>query len=294
MAALWHSLHHKKYGVPCFIILQIILFMAPLDGKAQKADSVLKAGKKYQLYSTILHENRAYWVHLPAGYHQPKNADKHYPVIYALDGEWSFMPTVGMRSSLGGGRHHPIPETIIVGVINTNRTRDLTPSKAVSMRGRATLKNSGGGERFIYFMRDELMPQIDQQYRTASVRVLMGHSFGGLMVIYTLFHHTRLFTDYIALAPSFWWDDQRLLRQANRFLSEKEYAGIELYVAKAGTKKGSRFNTEEEVQSTFYDKLKQYSDNGLQWRYERYEEETHGTVFMIGSYYGLKYTLIDE
>ncbi|MEH0153513.1 alpha/beta hydrolase-fold protein [Limibacter armeniacum] len=276
------------------LFLSLILIGAVNLGFAQSTDSVLVLGKKQQLHSKILNENRDYWVSLPTGYTSEES--KQYPVIYLLDGEQNFKTTVGIHAFLDRGPRAHFPEVIIVGINNTNRTRDLTPTKAVSVRGNATKENSGGGENFIAFLQQELIPEIENRYRTSEKRVLIGHSFGGLLTVHTLLHHPALFTDYLALDPSFWWDDQLLLSQSDTLISKLSLQGTKLYFARAGKHASRRKVAHEDakaLQADFTEILEKNKASGLQWKYQNFENESHGSIFLTGTYYGLQYLFSD-
>ena len=95
------------------------------------------------------------------------------------------------------------PDIIVVGIPNTDRSIDLTPTHVVDAPDDST---SGGGENFISFIEKELMPFIDNKYPTEPYKILAGHSSGGLEVMQAFAHHTNLFNSYIAIDPSIWWD----------------------------------------------------------------------------------------
>ena len=85
-----------------------------------------------------------------------------------------------MSASINGNIQ--IPELIIVALPNTRRTRDLTPTHAIrdySGKEEPNFSFSGGGESFLRFMEEELMPHIEAKYRTQPYRILVGHSLGG-------------------------------------------------------------------------------------------------------------------
>ena len=69
-----------------------------------------------------------------------------------------------------------MPALIVVGIGNTDRTRDLTPSRAKV----ESYPTSGGGDKFLEFIQSELIPEIEKRYRTAPYRIFAGHSFGVL------------------------------------------------------------------------------------------------------------------
>lgn len=123
---------------------------------------------------------------------------------------------------------------VVVAILNTDRTRDLTPTHVLDGIY-SRYETSGGAENFTAFIGKELMPYIETHYPVAPYRTLIGHSFGGLFVINTLIHHTDMFSAYIAIDPSLWWDDQKLMKQAEHALGENRFKNKSLYFAIANT-----------------------------------------------------------
>ncbi|HLY71601.1 MAG TPA: alpha/beta hydrolase-fold protein, partial [Puia sp.] len=190
-----------------------LLFVMSLAAHAQTKNQII-VGNADSVYSKILNENRKIWIHIPED-NSPDGvfAKQHYPVIYVLDGwEPTFSSVVNIVELLSGGSGNlAFPQMIVVGIPNTDRTRDLTPTHIVSapVMDSMSARFSGGGEKFISFIEKELMPHIDSVYPTAPYRVFIGHSLGGLMSIYTMMHHPKLFNSYIAIDPSMFWDNRK-------------------------------------------------------------------------------------
>src|SRR6187397_3308853 len=214
-------------------ILFILFIIISLGSRAQ-TDNKIVIGKVDSVYSTILKEPRKVWVYLPNMKAGMQNPGQRYPVVYLLDGDGHFESVVGMIQQLSQVNGNTIvPEMIIVGIPNTDRTRDLTPTHITSdppMMDSNSTKNTGGAENFTAFIEKELMPHIDSIYPTQPFKVLIGHSFGGLTVMNTITNHTKLFNAYIAIDPSMWYDKERFLKATKKKLSEKKYEGIRLYV----------------------------------------------------------------
>ena len=81
--------------------------------------------KKFTIKSTVLGEDRIILVRTPAGYETNKLS---YPVLYMTDGDGHMGHTASTIEFLTqNGR---ISDLIVVGVTNTDRTRDLTPAKS--------------------------------------------------------------------------------------------------------------------------------------------------------------------
>ena len=183
----------------------------------RKITSSIVTGQEYELQ-----------ILLPGGY---KTSNKKYPVIYLMDSQWDF-PLV---KSLYGQHYYDgfIPELIIVGVTwggaNPNpdslRARDYTPTKE------ARLPQSGGADKFLAFMKDELFPFIEKNYKADNNnRTLMGCSLGGLFALYTLFTHTDMFTGYAAASPAIGWDGEVLYKYEKEFAKKKLTRPLRVYM----------------------------------------------------------------
>lgn len=252
-------------------------------------------GSKHSIQSAILNEERAFWVYLPVDYNNKKFAQAKYPVVYLLDGESNFHSFTGMQESLSKGPYAMVPQMIVVGIINTDRTRDLTPTAAGNQAffdtRKVIMKGSGGNKNFIDFLAKELRPYIDSACRTSGYNILTGHSFGGLTAVNILFNRTALFNAYIIIDPSLWWDNEVMLRQADTILSTKNFAQRNIYLAQAN-KEIIPQDTTTDMQrgiSSFYQQLRSKKSQSLRWGYKYYEAEDHGTVPVPAAYDGLKF-----
>ena len=108
----------------------------------------------------------------------------------------------------------------------------MTP-RATDPRYLAAFPESGGAGRFRRFLQEEVIPFVEQRLRTGSRRALMGESLAGLFVVDTLLERPELFHDFVAISPSLWWDDRRLVRGAAAQLDAQGLQGRRLYLAVA-------------------------------------------------------------
>ena len=220
-------------------IIFYILMLVSADAYTQ-TDNNIVIGIEDSVYSNILKENRRFWIHVPDST-SPDGvfARQHYPVVYLLDGDpMNFSVVTSILQQLGGGSGNTaFPQMIVVGIPNTQRTRDLTPThvKSAPLLDSFSAGQSGAGEPFISFIQKELIPHVDSLYPTAPYRMLIGHSFGGLLAIHVLINHPHLFNSYIAIDPSMWWDDQKLLKQARVVLKNNKFESRTLFLAMANT-----------------------------------------------------------
>ncbi|HEY1056150.1 MAG TPA: alpha/beta hydrolase-fold protein [Emticicia sp.] len=296
----------------------LLLFIISLLSEliyAQNDDKIV-LGKNDKVHSKILNENRRIMVYVPGG-----GGDiftkKKYPVVYLLDGDAHFFSVVGMIQQLSSVNGNTIcPEMIVVGIPNTRRTRDLTPTHVdvdPPFMDSTSSKPSGGGEKFMAFIEKELMPHIDSLYPTQPYKILIGHSFGGLTVMNALINHTHLFNAYVAIDPSMWWDQMRFLKTTKKALTDKKYAGIYLYLGIANTMSEGmtvaklakdKSSDNAHIRSIFEldNHLKASKQNLLKYKSKYYATDDHSSVPLISeydalhfifSYYPLKLTMKD-
>jgi hypothetical protein len=140
-------------------------------------------------------ETREFWVSLPDGYDE---LVAKYPVLYMMDGEFNFN-----SGAIGGLRHAAqlgeIPEFIIVGIRNTDRSRDLFPEEVTYRDGS---KAGGRADQFLDFILGELIPHMEKNYRCENFRVLYGTSNTGFTAVYALFRNPELANFYIAASAT--------------------------------------------------------------------------------------------
>lgn len=171
-------------------------------------------GEIKTLKSTILDENRTLNIYLPDGYTNQAT----YPVIYLLDGSANedFLHIVGLVQFYN--MTFKMPKTIIVGIANVDRKRDFTfPAKIEKYKKMHPI--TGGSAKFIDFLEKELQPYIKANYKTNDSTYLIGQSLGGLVATEILLKKPHLFSNYVIVSPSLWWDDEALLKQAPALLN---------------------------------------------------------------------------
>jgi predicted alpha/beta superfamily hydrolase len=260
------------------------------------------------LYSNILDESRELWIHIPESAKNSSSNKIKYPVLYLLDGPSTFSSVTGIVEHLS--RNFIVPEMIIVGITNTNRTLDLTPPKVGhgSIISKNGIQNpSGGGNIFFDFIEKELTPYIEKNYPATKHRTFVGHSLGGLSVINALVNRQVLFNNYIAIDPSLWWDKRSFINVADSILSVNKFDNRALYLGVANTLEPGmepkldidkiRNDDIPESPSTFHIKsilqfansLEIKKDNNLLFEWKYYPKDNHGSIPLITEYDGLRF-----
>jgi predicted alpha/beta superfamily hydrolase len=280
--------------------LLLALVVSAAAGAQTPAPRPVTIGSIDSIWSPTLKEYRRYWTYTPPSYRQTTYFQRAYPVLYLLDGDAHFHSVTGLLQILGTGVNgtYVVPEMIVIAIPNTNRTRDLTPTKSMtSPDGKAVpgFAVSGGGANFLQFVKSELIPHVDSSLRTEPYRVLVGHSFGGIAALSALYTMPDVFNAYVAIDPSLWWDNQSLLKQARDYFGKPAVAKRALYVAQANTK--SVVDTSENAHfkaiGEFNQLMQTGNRSGIRYAFKYYGDDDHGSVPMIAEYDALRF-IFDE
>lgn len=207
------------------LIFAISLFCCFIKVEAQERQP-LQIGEIRRLQSTQLGEERILNIGLPAAY----DTAKTYPVLYVLDGSMNedFLHIAGIVQFFN--MQFSTPEFIIVGVANVDRKRDFTfPTKVADLKKQ--FPTTGQSAKFISFISLELQPFIEKNYKTNGTKYLIGQSLGGLLATEILLKNAGLFTHYLIVSPSLWWDDASLLNSAKTLFSKQKVAGVYVYIS---------------------------------------------------------------
>ncbi|MFC2161252.1 alpha/beta hydrolase [Acidobacteriota bacterium] len=173
------------------------------------------------IYSQVLDEERTVSISLPEQYESSK---KKYSVLYVLDaeGDKSFFQS----TSTVAGLHNKgkTPQMLVVGVWNTQRNRDMIPA-AVSHR-----PSSGGSDKFLAFLKYELVPYINKNYRTENYSILYGMSNSALFAVYALLEAPETFNAYIASSPMIGHCPEYIKGKADSFINNDAASNRILYM----------------------------------------------------------------
>ncbi|MBK7629228.1 MAG: alpha/beta hydrolase [Ignavibacteriales bacterium] len=273
----------------CFFMILLFSFYA----KAQE-NNPFTVGFQTSSPSKILGEQRTVWIHIPNSNEGNKNTDKErYPVIYLLDGDANFNTIVSMTEFMSSAGL--CPPMIVVGILHPDRMTDLTFGTDEETPGIV-----GRGEKFMLYLEKELMPYIESIYPTASYKIFIGHSVGGLTVVNTLIHHPYLFNAYVSLDGALWWNNQQIVTETKSILANKNYKGKALFIALANRmEKGmdtlavQKDTTEgtELIRSNleFIKDIFKNKTNQLRFQHKYYENDDHSSVRLIGEYDALRF-----
>ena len=237
---------------------------------APNAAQPLAIGETFTLESKVLAETRRINVYFPPGY---AKSDAKLPVLYMPDGGLAedFLHVAGLvQVSVGNETMRPF---ILVGIENTERRRDMT-GPTDNAKDKTIAPRVGGAAQFRKFIRDELMPEVSKRYRTTDESAIVGESLAGFFVVETFFLEPDLFDTYIAIDPSLWWNDHKLVDGAAASLYARPRNAKALFLASS-----SEFRGDVDATSTLADILRADAGPGLRWHYEKMPEEKHATIY---------------
>jgi len=216
--------------------LFITALVADNKSKSQQEDSEEKETIPTTiLFSEIVKDSFSIFISLPKDYTKKEN--QKFPVIYLLDANAYFdIVADAMNENKMNG-------AILVGIgykdailMDSLRNRDYTFPKALPQD---SFPVSGGADKFLRFIEQELIPFIDKTYHTdTSNRTLMGHSFGGYFTLYALeeelYNNLRLFRNYVAASPSLDYFDQYLSKRFQGIASSNDTGQRALFITFGG------------------------------------------------------------
>ena len=256
----------KILGV--LLAIGVVSYFGP-KAMAQAEGTEVVIGQSLTMTSKILNSEVAVLVSVPDSY---DTSSTHYPVLYDLGG-FLFTYDCGTVEILS--RTTDIPEMIVVGVPPVQRGYVPTPFEE---RG----ENPAGADLSIKFLREELIPFVEKNYRTNAFRILYGHSVGGLFTMYTLFNYPDLFTAYVAGSPWFQTNDQYWLKNIEKMAKVRKLDDKFLFMTVG---KGEA----ELTLDTFKELEKWMNDTpiiGLTWK-SAWVEGDHGSMVGRNIYDGL-------
>lgn len=178
-----------------------------VEERETKADNVF--------YSQAVQDSFYVFINLPKGY--SRESKEKYPVIYLTDANAYFDIVANEMSEQN-------IEAILVGIgykdfitMDSLRNRDYTYPVAIP---EDSFSISGGADKFLRFINEELTTYIDKSYSTDTTnRTLMGHSLGGYFTLYaleeSLINNEKSFHNFISASPSLVYAKSFLIDRIN-------------------------------------------------------------------------------
>jgi len=268
------------FFIPRLITIQIalkkILFFLLLLSTSLHAqmDTSLVEIKRFSIDSKILETERTYWVSLPSDY----DASLTYPVLYVLDAQWRFSLTNALEKDLSG--NGKIPQHIVVGITHPNRRLDMSFSTSkVNCNGETdtssfTVQYSGNGLKFLTFIEEEIVEEVNRRYSTSGFNVLVGHSLGGYFCSYIL-PIQKTFQSLQIYDPSIWYSEGEAIRHIDSTLSQT--TGCTVFLSSSSNFE-NQFAYHHEKIEALNQALHRFPN--IRNEYKPYENENHNSMYL--------------
>jgi hypothetical protein len=247
---------------------------------------------------TSSRSQRAYQISvaLPDGYSETGTP---FAVLYSVDANAQFGTVV--ETARSATLFKDVPPLVVVGIGYPNpgigmkaafgpRALDLTPTEdaawvkdsADEFRpfGLPGVEGSGGGPAFLAFLREELIPAIEQTYNVRrDDRAFYGHSCGGLFGLFTLFEGNGLFQRFIIGSPSIWWNGRVILQREEAVASAQKVLRARVFLSVGALEQSGapKYPMVTDLQ-TLADTLRGRHYDGLEIQAHIFEGEAHGSV----------------
>lgn len=244
-----------------------LLFITSIHAQQKFTSSPINQnlGKEIKMQSSILKEERTLMIHTPEGYETSK---KDYPVVYVLDGNNHFTHATNAATLLSENQR--MPEVIIVAIPNNQGTR------------RRDLGN--GRDNFKNYIKNEVIPFVNKNYRTTNHKTIFGHSMAGAFVLNYLATESSLFENYIAASPVVQIFNSELLTKSQELFNNNKNLDKSLYFTLTdATAEGQRATDALNKLVTIF---KKEAPKSLNWKYDFIENQIHMTTPYLTMYKG--------
>lgn len=219
------------------------------------------SGREYRITISLPYAYEKPWV---AGF-PADHARDQWPVVYLLDANWFFgLVTDITRNMAWCGR---TSDAIVVGIgypesddpqetlLNAvaRRVNDLLPFRFESDEKQMSEYTkrpapAGDGERFHQFIRNELIPLIESEFRAEPTkRVLVGHSSGGTFGTFALLHEPELFDAYVLASPELGWGNRFLFKQEEAYSAANKRLKARVHLSAGEWEEGTNDTTHSDV-----------------------------------------------
>jgi uncharacterized protein len=273
------------------VLLAVAVFAEP-SAAARARPYLLPNTQVFDMHSQKTGADYQIFVATPPGYPE---SGKTYPVVYALDADYSFALTRNVIQHFV--EREGLPPMILVAIAypgaatdrdlyKLSRTRDYTP---LFVReggyGLEFQKVSGGAPKFKVFIASELFPFLERRFAiNADDRTIIGHSYGGLFATYLLLTEPSMFKRYVIVSPSLWYSDRIAFQMEDAAAQRGEPANANVFLSVGALENPAMPNDLRD----FYARLKGRKRPGLKVTLQIFDGERHDSVFPAAVTRGLR------
>ena len=221
------------------------------------ANSIYSQAIYESIYSDKLNEERQLKILLPRGYSD--DDDKKYPLIIVWDGDYLFEVVSGNTDYYS--YWEDMPEAIVVGIKQADlRFDDCMYSEQNSLPVET-------GANFFEFIGMELIPFLNESYKTEDFRVAVGHGETANFINYYLLKDAPIFQAYVCISPDLSPDISTYLTERFQKLESKifYYLATSTNDVKSITEGSEALNTS----------ITAIDNKNLLYNYDKFEGPSH-------------------
>jgi len=245
----------------------------------------------YSIFNTQIrfvhsqHVGRVFKIFINLPRHYQDEPERKYPSLYLLDPGALFGMTTDMQRLFEDGKRiEPVLtvgigyESIVIDTLIKYRSTDMLPAP-----NRAGL--GGGAPQFLAFIKEELIPFIEAEYRVSpETRGICGASYGGMFGAYALVKAPELFNRYILVSPTVGFGEGVFFTYEEEMAQGRTDLPARIYFA-AGADEGRDWMLDPLVR--FEQQLRNRKYPALSIELDIVAGENHATVGPIGIDRGL-------
>jgi len=179
-------------------MLRLFIILSMVFTTYSQANEPIISGHIISHPSKVLQQDRRFMIDLPENYY---DNDLDYPTLYVVDGDFQFQHVSAIVKNMT--RMGKIPPMIVIGIA-TQGNADYVYQTTWVIEDEP---DYGGASMFYQYINQELVPHIDENYRTNKNKILSGYSLGGLFTTYAMVQRNSPFNAYLAMSPSYWFDE---------------------------------------------------------------------------------------
>ena len=222
-------------------------------------------GQKLNLESKVLSEEKELFISLPYKYEERIH---NYPVIYVLEAEFLFEPTVTIAKMMAA--RSKMPQSIIVGLAN------MEYKKRYELGYK---KWQGKPERYLKYFQNELIPYIEKNYRANKHRTIIGLSPTTGFVMEAFLQGNALFKGYIALSAHLEWDRIKGVKLIDELIKKSvSVSELTLYLGRAD----SDLMEDKQAKNAFEDATKKLKGKNVNIKIDVLKNEEHYLMSLSG------------
>lgn len=238
----------------------------------KKPPVMLQDTETHILSSSYIDQDYNIYVAVPPGY---DDSDKLYPTLYTTDGDIFFGAITQITRILKFDQR--VPELVVIGIgypvhwteCPPYRERDYVP------KGCNDDLNSGEGENFLCFFRNELIPWVELEYRVDSLdRCYVGYSWGGLFGLYVLLNQPDTFSRYLIGSPWMAQDDSCAYNWESDYAANHSDLSAKVFINAGSLEPDTVVKNTREMSKA----LKERGYYSLQLTTRIFENQTHVSV----------------